>query len=125
MKHLIETDLKVCSENLEAESADDPLVDRLKVSKKMLLEGSSGSLGQWIGILYATTALYAVTLHTSKVKLCIIRIFVQAHNVELFCAVLLLASSVIPRKQQERLASFYTFAPQGQLFFLPILDQAY
>ncbi|KAM7538906.1 hypothetical protein Aperf_G00000057555 [Anoplocephala perfoliata] len=65
MKHLIETDLKVCCEHLEAEASDEPLVNGLKVSEKMLLEDSSGSLGQWIGILHAATAIYAVTLHTN------------------------------------------------------------
>lgn len=65
--NLVETDLKLCSEGLEEEKSENPLVERLKVAQKMLKsKDDSASVGHWIGILYAATAIYTVTLHTSK-----------------------------------------------------------
>ncbi|VDL19085.1 unnamed protein product [Hymenolepis diminuta] len=69
IKHLIETDLKVCSENLGNKESENPLLHRLKVAEKMLKEDGSDSVGHWIGILYATTNIYALTLHTGKISI--------------------------------------------------------
>ncbi|KAM3174037.1 hypothetical protein ACTXT7_011357 [Hymenolepis weldensis] len=64
IKHLLETELKVCSENVGDEESENPLVHRLKVAEKMFKEDWSDSVGHWIGILYAITTIYALTLHT-------------------------------------------------------------
>ncbi|VDN96810.1 unnamed protein product [Rodentolepis nana] len=69
IKHLIGTDLKICSERFGSEDSVNPLVQRLEIAAKMLEEDELGSVGHWIGLLYATTTVYALTLHTDPSSL--------------------------------------------------------
>nr|CDS29523.1 DNA polymerase phi subunit [Hymenolepis microstoma] len=69
IKHLIKTDLKVCSERFGSEDSVKSIVQRLEIAENMLKEDELGSVGHWIGILYATTTVYALTLHTDPSSL--------------------------------------------------------
>lgn len=80
IKHLIETDLKVCSENLGTKESENPLVHRLKVAEEMFKEDGSDSVGHWIGILYATTTIYALTLHTGKISITFLQSAIYSHT---------------------------------------------
>nr|CDS21056.1 DNA polymerase phi subunit [Echinococcus granulosus] len=61
MRHLVETNMKICSDGLE-DGAE--LLERLGTAKAILGDDNSDAVEQWIGILYATTIIYAVTLHS-------------------------------------------------------------
>ncbi|VDK39085.1 unnamed protein product [Taenia asiatica] len=62
MRHLVETNTRICSNGLKSGAK---LLERLETAK-VILEGDDDSdvVEQWIGILYATTIIYTVTLHS-------------------------------------------------------------
>lgn len=64
MRHLVETNTKICSDGLKN---DAELLERLETAKAILGgDDDSDVVEQWIGILYATTIIYAVTLHSGE-----------------------------------------------------------
>ncbi|KAL5971672.1 Myb-binding protein 1A [Taenia solium] len=62
MRHLVETNARICSDGLKSGAE---LLERLEIAK-VILEGDDDNdvVEQWIGILYATTIIYTVTLHS-------------------------------------------------------------
>ncbi|KAL5105291.1 hypothetical protein TcWFU_008918 [Taenia crassiceps] len=63
MRHLVETDTKICSDGLKNGAE---LLERLKTARTMLEGEDDGDVvEQWIGVLYASTIIYTVTLHSN------------------------------------------------------------
>ncbi|VDM35710.1 unnamed protein product [Hydatigera taeniaeformis] len=68
MQHLLETGVKICSEGLKD---GVELLERFEKAQAMLNddEGDDDVVEQWIGILYASTTIYALTLHSGRSSL--------------------------------------------------------